>query len=315
MSDNYICPICNSVDTSVIHDKIRLNKTRNVIRCSECELIFLDGIADAREAYIEYYKKEYRKDFGSDLRQSSGTDPKKYFEDKLPLQKERLDRLNKKTFEKKDVLEIGCGAGSFLYQIKDVAKSVEGIELDPGHTAFINENLGITAYNEDIFNVDFGKQYDIIAMFHVLEHIPKPDFFLEKVFSLLKSSGQVIVEVPNANDPLLSFFDIEKFKSFYFQEPHLYYFNEKSLTRLMDNLEFPVKCEFNSFNQYGFTNHMSWFFTSVSNCSRRADADDTGNLKNDVGHVEAYKELSDCYDRILGKYNMYDTLLVSLSRE
>ena len=82
------------------------------------------------------------------------------------------------------------------------------------------KNKGILfRYTEKInFN---GKKFDIIFLFHVLEHIQNPKNFLLEIKKHLKDSGTIYLEVPNIDDALYSIYNLKSYKEFYFRLPHV----------------------------------------------------------------------------------------------
>ena len=92
------------------------------------------------------------------------------------------------------LLDIGCGAGSFLSFMKKKNLNVFGVEKNT--TALeICAKKKLKVYNslESLPNITF----DIISLWHVLEHLPQPEEVIEKTHDLLTSKGVLIVAVPN----------------------------------------------------------------------------------------------------------------------
>ncbi len=97
------------------------------------------------------------------------------------------------------VLEIGCGEGVFLYNLKDhlEGKDVTGIDIDPDEIETAKKNVGFaklsTASGDHLPFED--KSFDLVFCCEVLEHVEDP----EKVLKEMKrvSSKYCIVSVPN----------------------------------------------------------------------------------------------------------------------
>ena len=75
-----------------------------------------------------------------------------------------------------------------------VPRLVHGIELEKRFKKYFKEN-GLMVFN-DISQVENNK-YDIITLFHVLEHIPEPRKLLQKLSNMLSKDSRIIIEVPN----------------------------------------------------------------------------------------------------------------------
>lgn len=104
------------------------------------------------------------------------------------------------------VLEVGCGNGLFLKRIKEEKCAIcTGLELNKDAVE-IGKKSGINILNESIENhsVDHKDEYDIVCIFQVLEHISNVRSFLLSLIRCLKSSGILIISVPN-NDSFLNY--------------------------------------------------------------------------------------------------------------
>jgi SAM-dependent methyltransferase len=98
------------------------------------------------------------------------------------------------------VLEIGSHVGGFLEEMQALGVRVSGIELDPGlREAVRRRGMQVYACLEEI--LQDGETFDLICFFHLFEHIPEPDIFLENVISLLTHNGRLFLEVPNSLKP------------------------------------------------------------------------------------------------------------------
>jgi SAM-dependent methyltransferase len=111
-----------------------------------------------------------------------------------------------------------------------------GVEINEKGCRYIQEHYpDITVYQGGIENENFGdciKKYDIILMWHVLEHIKNPSAFLQRLSSLLSKNGVFIFEVRN-RDSLG--FRLTREKWFHLDTPrHLFHYNQISLKQLLN---------------------------------------------------------------------------------
>lgn len=116
-----------------------------------------------------------------------------------------------------NVLEIGCGNGSFLRKIKDSALNFfyTGIDLKL-YNNFIDCELDEVKFIETDFNNFFknnnNRKYDVVVAFQVLEHLEDLKEFFDKTYTLLNNDGLLILSVPNSDSLLFKFgFDLLNF--------------------------------------------------------------------------------------------------------
>ena len=107
----------------------------------------------------------------------------------------------------------------------------------------------------------YGQKFDIICLFHVLEHIINFKEFLYKIKSLLHEDSLLVIEVPSIEDPLLTLYQLEKYKNFYFQKQHPFIYSRVSLKRLMEYFGFSTE-KIIPFQRYGLINHLNWIIKS-----------------------------------------------------
>lgn len=246
------CPICESPKVTIIDTEIRnqiLNETK-AYKCSNCEIHFLHPYQTDDEIK-EFYDGEYRREY-TDENYHFDSIKKETFIKFLPEAKQRVDRVKKLVSKNDDILEIGCASGYFLETIKQDVSNVYGLELDKSNIEFCNKINIIVKSELHSFNIKFDK----IFMFHVLEHINNPIEYLKNLKKYLKKDGLLFIEVPNNDDALLSLYNIQEFRDFYYQNAHLWYFNDKSLNYVLDKSGYNI--DINFIQRYGLSNHLNW---------------------------------------------------------
>ena len=102
-----------------------------------------------------------------------------------------------------------------------------------------------------------SNKFDIITMFHVLEHIPYQLKVLKNLKKKLKNKGKIIIEVPHAQDFLLEILNLESFKKFTFWSEHLVLHTEKSLKKLLKEAGYK-NIRINFYQSYILNNHFGW---------------------------------------------------------
>ncbi len=128
-----------------------------------------------------------------------------------------------------NLLDIGCGTGDLLKLAEKQNLKVSGVE--PNNDARelaknkITDSDQIVSDLKDLINT--SNQFDVITMWHVLEHVPNLEDYIDNIKKLLKQNGVLVVAVPNHKS-----FDANHYKEFWaaYDVPrHLWHFSQKSI--------------------------------------------------------------------------------------
>jgi 2-polyprenyl-3-methyl-5-hydroxy-6-metoxy-1,4-benzoquinol methylase len=129
------------------------------------------------------------------------------------------------------ILEIGVGTGVHLINFDKLGYQVTGIEPDLLSTEFLNKTLKngkcINGYIEDL---DFEKKFDVVFLYHVVEHLEHPLLMLKKCKDLLKNDGIIIIAVPDCENP-------ETLEKSVTNPFHIWHFSKKSFEILGEKLK------------------------------------------------------------------------------
>ncbi|WP_310994282.1 class I SAM-dependent methyltransferase [Aequorivita marina] len=125
------------------------------------------------------------------------------------------------------LLDVGAGTGEFLKVAKDKGWQVYGMEPNENASKLASEK-GIELESKlDYFQ---GQQFDVISLWHVLEHIPNLDETISKLSDLVKPNGSLIIAVPNFKS-----YDAKYYNEFWaaFDVPrHLWHFSKDTMQHL-----------------------------------------------------------------------------------
>jgi 2-polyprenyl-3-methyl-5-hydroxy-6-metoxy-1,4-benzoquinol methylase len=137
------------------------------------------------------------------------------------------------------VLDIGCGQGWFLKQFKNQGWETLGIEVSDIAAFHARDQLGLKIIvGENATSTVNSDQYDVIGLWHVLEHLENPAIQLKEIHRLLKSNGKVLIGVPNFGSTEAR---LGKDGWFHLDVPrHLYHFNERSLSSILKEQGFKI---------------------------------------------------------------------------
>lgn len=95
------------------------------------------------------------------------------------------------------LLEVGCGSGQMLKNMRDLGWNVTGIDFDP-QCQSLTEETGIPVYQGDLLEQNLpANSFDVIVMSHVIEHLPNPIASLQECLRLLRPEGRLIAITPN----------------------------------------------------------------------------------------------------------------------
>ena len=160
--------------------------------------------------------------------------------------KNKLNLINSLSENKGKILDIGAGVGDFLAFVKQNGWQTIGIE--PSQKAReIAMKKGVEFVNE---TSDLEKNsFDIITMWHVLEHVPNLEVQIKELKRLLKPNGTLIIAVPNFKS-----FDANHYKEFWaaYDVPiHFWHFSKTAIKLLFEKenmkLEKFIPMKFDSF--------------------------------------------------------------------
>jgi 2-polyprenyl-3-methyl-5-hydroxy-6-metoxy-1,4-benzoquinol methylase len=214
---------------------------------------------------------------------------------KTPILEDDKRRIIQHTsiLKNKKILDFGCGWGGFLKRTVK-AKSLAGVELRKECIFYIKKNIKKIMVSDNLNNLN--EKYDIITMFHVLEHIPYQIETLKELKKKLTKNGKIIIEVPSADDLLLK---LKEFKKFTFWSEHLILHTENSLRKILEVSGFK-KINIKYYQRYNFSNHLGWF------------------IKRMPGGHNSYKNISDVkinkeYSDYLIRRKSTDTLIAIAS--
>ncbi|MFB9106968.1 class I SAM-dependent methyltransferase [Flavobacterium gyeonganense] len=150
--------------------------------------------------------------------------------------KNKLNLINSEQSQKGKILDIGTGTGDFLLTAKNDGWNVIGIE--PSDRAKnIAKQKGIS-FAEETASLE-NNSFDVITMWHVLEHVPNLEFQIQELKRLLKPTGTLIVAVPNFKS-----FDAKHYGEFWaaFDVPiHFWHFSKKAIKSLFEKVDMKLE--------------------------------------------------------------------------
>lgn len=225
------CPLCHSVNISAIllvKDYLLTQEEFAIWECRNCGFVFTQGMPPADEIGKYYQSGDY----------VSHSDTRKGLMNRI-YHLGRSFMLNKKYWMVKKVakgkklLDIGTGTGYFPGYMKRKGFKVAGVEIDPVTRAFARKKFGIPVYSpEDFLNQEIEGKFDVITLWHVLEHLDHFDLYIERMLEQLEPEGTLMIALPNC-----SAFDARHYKEYWagWDVPrHLWHFTPSTMKILAE---------------------------------------------------------------------------------
>ncbi len=228
------CPVCSGTSLSnylICQDHSVSQEKFAIARCNSCSFLFTNP-RPTSERLPGYYQSQ---DYIS--HQNKATNPVnllykfvRYFtlrsKVRLPARYQPVGEL----------LDVGCGTGHFLKEAQRSGWSVTGVEPDPRARQLAETNIQnkVHPHPDDIK----GEKYNIITLWHVLEHVSDLNAYLISLRNLLAKKGTIIVAVPNHNS--LDATHYKEHWAAYDVPRHLYHFDQSTMQKLLAKHKFKI---------------------------------------------------------------------------
>jgi 2-polyprenyl-3-methyl-5-hydroxy-6-metoxy-1,4-benzoquinol methylase len=235
------CPVClNTATVPALHGTDLLfettSKTFTLDSCSACRCLFLNPMP-GEEEIAGFYPKQY-------WWSAAKTDPLK----KLESVYRRMALRGHVAFISKaagvgarqDLLDVGCGSASLLALMKQRGFRVMGVDFSSEAAAVAKQENGVQVVVGSLEDAAFpASSFDIVTLFHVMEHVTNPRDVLREVGRILRPGGSIVLQVPNIDSWQFRIFgarwyglDIPR---------HLIDYSSDALLRLLAEAGFVVK--------------------------------------------------------------------------
>lgn len=197
-------------------------------------MVFLNPRPDEQDIVDSYKSEEYDPFLSTQTRRSIKDRLYAALRDKVLVWKKKL--VSKLISPGSRVMDIGCGTGEFL-AVLNADYKVVGIEPEPKAAHWATNRFGFKVYTGDL-NHTFPKlnQFDLITMWHSLEHIPDPQETLDNVHKCLDDNGWLLIALPNFRS-----LDARIYRSCWvaYDAPrHLWHFSKSQLIQICDKAGF-----------------------------------------------------------------------------
>jgi SAM-dependent methyltransferase len=194
MSDRVVtslpCNLCGAAEATVVGTRSRSGAALRSVCCVDCGLVRSDPRPlDSRRFYEHDYRVAYKGTFEPKLKHVLRAG-------KVAL--DRMTHVRPLLRQHSRVLDVGSGGGEFAHLLQTLGHEVVGVEPNRGYAEFSEAQYGIAVTRGFAGDVALpANHFDLITIWHVLEHTDDPSRVLEQLHSALLPGGSLVVEVPN----------------------------------------------------------------------------------------------------------------------
>ena len=226
------CPVCNAAAISNImqvKDYTVSAESFPIAECSSCSFRFTQDVPDA-VSIASYYKSE---DYISHTNTATGLINRLYHfvRTRTIVQKRKLVE-NSTGIKTGKLLDIGSGTGAFIDEMKQHGWETIGLEPDADARTVAQKVYNIQlADGDQLFQLP-ANHFDVITLWHVLEHVHDLSKYIQQIKTILRPKGKLFIAVPNytAKDARV----YREHWAAYDVPRHLYHFSPRSMGLLME---------------------------------------------------------------------------------
>lgn len=233
------CPLCQTALTGTLYiqarDHLVTGDMFNIEQCQACDFLFTNprpGINDISQYYqsAEYISHTDRR---------NGVQDMLYQKIKQLMLKKKLKLLKKHTTAGEGtILDYGCGTGDFVLAAANEGYNSVGYEPEPKARDKAKQKGVEVLDNHNTLFKNHTNGYDVITLWHVLEHLHSLQKKMRDFFKLLKPKGWLIIGAPMANSADAIIY--KEHWAAYDLPRHLYHFSPETLNRLCNSNGFKI---------------------------------------------------------------------------
>jgi 2-polyprenyl-3-methyl-5-hydroxy-6-metoxy-1,4-benzoquinol methylase len=221
-----------------------------VVRCKSCTLTYTNPRPD-EDAIGRFYPPDYRPHRRPrKMRHAAPSPVARWSGRSIPERDGGLPWVGRGR-----LLDFGCGGGSYMKRMADQGWQVTGLDAAVGAVREVQEGLGLRALVGSLPHPDLTPgSFDVVTMWHSLEHVHRPLAILRESFRLLAPGGKLVVACPNLDSWAFRAFGVSWFA---LDLPrHLTHFTPPTLRAMLSAAGFRVE-------QARLIRHSDWLRSSA----------------------------------------------------
>jgi SAM-dependent methyltransferase len=179
------CDVCAGTDF------LAVDRDANIVQCRSCGYRFVNPRPSQREIAAAYSNPHFYDGWLAD-----DTGREQMWANRLRLVRQRVHGNR--------VLDVGAGIGTFLAMARDQGWQVAGTEVSTSALELARSRHGIELLNGQAEDLQLPTSaFDVVTLWHVLEHVPSPSRLLRICHDALVPGGSIVIAVPNDSDGIM----------------------------------------------------------------------------------------------------------------
>jgi 2-polyprenyl-3-methyl-5-hydroxy-6-metoxy-1,4-benzoquinol methylase len=222
------CDLCSGEKFRVVEE----DPPFRVLRCLRCSLTFVHPVPEGVNL-ADHYNGDYYSEWMGAQRVR-----------RLRMWQARSEKIERLT-PRGRLLDVGCGEGTFLELACRQGWNACGTELSAFAAAEASRRLGVEIFCGELHDASFpGEFFDVITLWHVLEHVREPARYLEEIRRVIRPGGLLVIAVPNVDDYFMqAAYRIvrgrpQRLFSKKDREIHLYHFSARTIRMYLERTRF-----------------------------------------------------------------------------